>query len=306
MTSKKHRFIWLPILIVVVLLGIIFYQAWQRKEQSVQQAGRNQLEVVASLDSYGEMAKAVLGNAGHVVSIIDKPTMDPHEYEPTASVAKQFDTADVIISNGGGFDNWSINFAKQNDTARHINLASVYHYKDGENGNNEHFWYKTDVTTRLTQKLAKTYGELIPAKKAYFEKNAKSYQNKAHKLIDWQHNVKQHLKGKKLLATEPVFNNTLLALGAQIEDTNFAQAIEEGDDPTPTDVREWHQLIDQGKIAVVIDNPQSTGKLATQGVDYAKKHHVPVVKARETKPANTTYIDWQINQLKALDEALQK
>lgn len=306
MISKKQSFIWVPILIVIVLLGIVFYQVWERKEQTTKQVTSDQIQVVASLDSYGEMAKAVLGNAGSVVSVINKPTMDPHEYEPTASVAKQFDKADVIISNGGGFDNWSVNFAKQNNDAKHINLANVYHYKDGEGGGNEHFWYKTDITTRLPKELAATYGQLIPAKKAYFEKNAQAYQKKADKLIDWQKRVKQHLDGKNLLATEPVFDNTLLTLGANMKDTKFAQAIEEGDDPTPTDVRQWHQLIDQGQIAVVIDNPQSTGKLATQGVDYAKAHHVPVVKARETKPADTTYIDWQINQLKALDEALLK
>ena len=111
---------------------------------------------------------------------------------------------------------------------------------------------------------------------------------------------------EKLLATEPVFDNTLLSLGADMQDQQFARAVEEGDDPTPSDVREWQELIKQGQIAAVIDNPQATGKLAKQGVDYAKAHDVPIVQARETKPAQTSYIAWQMKQLNALNEALQE
>lgn len=305
MKNRKLRFIWLPIILVFVLIGIIFYHTWQNQETNVD-TNKNKINVVTSLDSYGEMAKAVLGNQGSVTSIINKPNMDPHEYEPTTSVAKQYQKADVIISNGGGFDNWSVNFAKQNKDAKTINIANIYHYKDGESGGNEHFWYKTDITTRLTNQLVKQYSQLLPKKASYFKKNAQAYQDKAKKLVDLQNQVKVQLAGKKLLATEPVFDNTLLALGANMQDQKFARAIEEGDDPTPSDVREWQNLINQGKIAVVIDNPQASGKLAKQGVDYAKAHGVPVVKARETKPANTTYIEWQMQQLNALNEALQK
>ena len=305
MSNKQTKFIWVPAILVVILLGMIFYSAWQRRETKVS-TSKNKITVVASLDSYGEMAEAVLGKQGTVTSIINKPNMDPHEYEPTANVAKQYQKADVIVSNGGGFDNWSLNFAKQNKTAKTINLAHLYNYKDGTSGGNEHFWYKTDLTTRLTNQLAVKYSQLMPAKKTYFEKNAKNYQKKAERLVDLQNQVKTRLDGKKLLATEPVFDNTLLSLGADMQDQQFARAVEEGDDPTPSDVREWQELIKRGKIAAVIDNPQATGKLAKQGVDYAKAHDVPIVQARETKPAQTSYIAWQMKQLNALNEALQE
>lgn len=48
----------------------------------------HRINVVASLDFYGETAKAVLGDKGTVTSIIDKPSMEPHEFEPTTKTAK--------------------------------------------------------------------------------------------------------------------------------------------------------------------------------------------------------------------------
>ena len=62
----------------------------------------HQINVVASLDFYGETAKAVLGDKT-VTSIIDKPSMEPW-IEPTTKTAKQVSDADVIVYNGLGYD----------------------------------------------------------------------------------------------------------------------------------------------------------------------------------------------------------
>ncbi|MBC6498077.1 zinc ABC transporter substrate-binding protein [Weissella confusa] len=73
---------------------------------------------------------------------MDKPDMDPHEFEPTSADAKIYQKANVIISNGGGFDNWSVNFAKQNTDAKAINLAKLYDF-EGEHDhdhNKKHPW----------------------------------------------------------------------------------------------------------------------------------------------------------------------
>ena len=121
-----------------------------------------------------------------------------------------------------------------------------------------------------------------------------------------QQQVKQDLQGKNVMATEPVFDNTLIDLGANVLNQSFSKAVNEHQDPTPEDIRNWNAAIDAGEVAVVIYNPQSTGKLAKQAMTYAKEHGVPVVQATETKPAGKTYAEWQYDQLKALDEALKK
>ena len=304
MAQNKHGWlIAIPAIIVIGLIGVVIYQGIHQQTDAKQS---NKINVVASLDSYGEMAQAVLGNQGSVTSIIADPDVDPHEFEPTTADAKIYQKADVIISNGGGFDDWSVRFAKQNEQAKSINLANIYHYTDDSATGNEHFWYKTDVAQRLTKRLVQQYAAIEPDKRAYFQKNANRYIKSLDHVFAMQRQVKVALQGKKLMATEPVFNNTLFALGATVLDQSFAQAVDEQQDPTPAAIRAWHQAIDDGQVAAVIYNPQSTGKLVDQAKDYAKEHGVAIVEARETRPTGKTYAEWQYTQLKALDEALKK
>ena len=317
MSNKKHPWLLaIPAVAVVGMIGTVIWTSVNRTEKT-NQTGK--IKVVASLDSYGEMAKAVLGNQGSVTSIMDDPDMDPHEFEPTSADAKIYQKANVIISNGGGFDNWSVNFAKQNTDAKAINLAKLYdfegehdhneaeeHDHDEDSAGNEHFWYKTDVATRLSKQLVKTYSKLEPSKQAYFQKNADKYLATLDDVKQMQQQVKQDLQGKNVMATEPVFDNTLIDLGANVLNQSFSKAVNEHQDPTPEDIRNWNAAIDAGEVSVVIYNPQSTGKLAKQAMTYAKEHGVPVVQATETKPAGKTYAEWQYDQLKALDEALKK
>ena len=317
MSNKKHPWLLaIPAVAVVGMIGTVIWTSVNRTEKT-NQTGK--IKVVASLDSYGEMAKAVLGNQGSVTSIMDDPDMDPHEFEPTSADAKIYQKANVIISNGGGFDNWSVNFAKQNNDAQAINLAKLYdfegehdhneaeeHDHDEDSVGNEHFWYKTDVATRLSKQLVKTYSKLEPSKQAYFQKNADKYLATLGDVKQMQQQVKQDLQGKNVMATEPVFDNTLIDLGANVLNQSFSKAVNEHQDPTPEDIRNWNAAIDAGEVSVVIYNPQSTGKLAKQAMTYAKEHGVPVVQATETKPAGKTYAEWQYDQLKALDEALKK
>lgn len=319
MSNKKHPWLLaIPAVAVVGMIGMVIWTSVNRTEKT-DQTGK--IKVVASLDSYGEMAKAVLGNQGSVMSIMDNPDMDPHEFEPTSADAKIYQKANVIISNGGGFDNWSVNFAKQNNDAQAINLAKLYdfegdhdhdeseehdHDHDEDSAGNEHFWYKTDVATRLSKQLVKTYSKLEPSKQAYFQKNTDKYLATLDDVKQMQQQVKQDLQGKNVMATEPVFDNTLIDLGANVLNQSFSKAVNEHQDPTPEDIRNWNAAIDAGEVSVVIYNPQSTGKLAKQAMTYAKEHGVPVVQATETKPAGKTYAEWQYDQLKALDEALKK
>lgn len=327
MNNKKHPWLLaIPAVAVVGMIGMVIFTSISRTEKA-DQTGK--IKVVASLDSYGEMAKAVLGNQGSVTSIMDKPDMDPHEFEPTSADAKIYQKANVIISNGGGFDNWSVNFAKQNTDAKAINLAKLYaklydfegehdhdhehedaeshdHDHEEEETGNEHFWYKTDVATRLSKQLVKTYSKLEPSERTYFQKNADKYLATLTDLNAMQQQVKRDLQGKNVMATEPVFDNTLIDLGANVLNQSFSKAVNEHQDPTPEDIRNWNAAIDDGEVSVVIYNPQSTGKLAKQAMTYAKEHGVPVVQATETKPAGKTYAEWQYDQLKALEEALKK
>ncbi|MHA6798118.1 metal ABC transporter solute-binding protein, Zn/Mn family [Bounagaea algeriensis] len=63
-----------------------------------------ELSVVASTDVWGSVVRAVGGDQVDVESIIDDPATDPHSYESTPRDAATISDADLVLSNGGGYD----------------------------------------------------------------------------------------------------------------------------------------------------------------------------------------------------------
>ncbi|MBM7616865.1 zinc/manganese transport system substrate-binding protein [Weissella uvarum] len=286
--------------IVLFLIGlVIFTGVKQNRNLSF---NHQPIRVVSSLDSYGEMAQAVLGKQGEVKSVMTDPNVDPHDFEPTANTAKLYQNATVTISNGGGYDTWSERFTKANHQAHAINLADLYDYHDGDN---EHYWYEPDVVTRLTNQLVQTYSRIEPSQRQYFEKNARAYQRKAQKIETLRAELKAELAGKGVLTTEPVFDHQLSGLGVKMLDPAFAQAIDDGNDPTPTAMSDWQKAVKQHQAVVVINNKQTSSRLVKQALNEAKQAGVPIVNVTETMPKDTTYIDWQYDQLKQLQKAVQ-
>ena len=62
----------------------------------------------------------------------------------------------------------------------------------------KHFWYKTDVATRLSKQLVKTYSKLEPSKRTYFKKNADKYLATLDDETKCNNQVKQDLQERML------------------------------------------------------------------------------------------------------------
>lgn len=300
MQNNRSKFLlWIPGILVIGLIGLVIYQGLQQNKTT---HTNDKLTVVASLNSYGDIAEAVLGDAGTVTSVIANPDVDPHDFEPTPNTAKQYDAADVIISNGGGLDAWSEKFAKANPKANAISVSDLYHYKAGDN---EHFWYEPDLVEKLTKELVAAYSEIAPDERRTFEANAEKYVAKMKGVHALRDELAHALKGKAVLTTEPIFDPWLKSMGAEVLVPEFAYAVEEGQDPTPAAITAWEDAARQHKAVVVIQNTQATSQLVDQAVKTAKEANVPVVKVSETKPADMNYIDWQYAQLEALQKEVK-
>lgn len=302
MKKSKNWPLYFSGLVVIGLIILVIMTGIKKRHTASVNANHDKINIVASLDSYGEMAKVVGGSHVHVTSILNKADMDPHDFEPTAETARLYQQADLVISNGGGYDTWSVDLAKANVNARKINLATLTHYQSGDN---EHFWYKLTVPAQLVSKIAHQLSRLDPAHATNYMDNSIKYKKKLLKLNRAVEQVKEVSQHKAVLTTEPVYDNTLKTLKIKLLVPDFARAIDEGNDPSSATIREWQDTIKEGKVAAVIDNSQASSKLVTQAIAIAKKQGIPIVQVTETKPDGMTYIDWQLKELRALQEALQ-
>ena len=93
--------------------------------------------MVASTNVYGDIVKTIGGPAVAVTSIIDNPEKDPHEYEADARTQLALSKAQLVIENGGGYDDFMdtmVKSARAKPTV--INVADVsgrnQHPADGE------------------------------------------------------------------------------------------------------------------------------------------------------------------------------
>lgn len=122
---------------LLFLITVLFLAGCQAT-QPVKQKG---ITVISSLDFYGEIAKAVLGNHGHVQSIITNPAIDPHDFEPTTQTAKDVAKGQIILSNGLGYDSWMQKLVEANNQKGVTDLRVGEDIMKKQDGDNEHLWY---------------------------------------------------------------------------------------------------------------------------------------------------------------------
>lgn len=269
--------------------------------------GHQKLSIVTTTDFYGEVAKAVVGNKGSVRSIINKPAMDPHDYEPTTQTAKEVSKADFVIANGIGYDPWINKLANNTEHAQFIKIGSdVLHRQTGDN---PHIWYEPTTMAKYATYLAKQLGKKQPQNKQYFAKNAKAY---IQSLAPMQHEFDslarqaKTAQNKNVFVSEPIFDYAINAMGYHVANQRFENAVEKGTDPSVQTINQMQQRLRHHKIAFFVYNKQVDSQTVNNLVTLAKKKHVPVLKVTETLPAHQNYEQWMTSQYKELNQILNQ
>ncbi|WP_230678565.1 metal ABC transporter solute-binding protein, Zn/Mn family [Lacticaseibacillus zhaodongensis] len=279
-------------LMAALLLTLTLAACRQQSSNSSADKGSTKITVVTSLKVYQEVAAAVLGRYGHASAIIANPNVDPHDFAVTTDTAKRVADAQVVVTNGLGYDDWLDKLIDSaNPKVQHVDVArNVLHRADGAN---EHVFYDPGMMPKLARKLAQQYGKLQPQHRAYFDAQAAAYIKSLRPL---QQAIKHHQNSQqRLVATsEPVFDYALAACGYKITAEHFAKAIEDGTDPSPQDVAQLRALIREHKLAFFVDNVQSDSPVVSQIVQLAEREHVKVVRVRETQPRGKDYLQWML------------
>lgn len=263
------------------------------------------IKVVASTDVWGSVVKAVGGDAVNVTSIIDDPTKDPHDYEikptDTAAVAG----AQLLVSNGIGYDDF---FAKTVSTVGAGKPSVVAFDVSGKQkaaDTNEHVFYDLPTVKKVADKVAEDLGGIDASRKATFDANAKAFDAK---LDDVLTQIAKIPAGKKVVVTEPVANY-LLTAGSLADATpkQFEEAVEAGTDIPVAAVAATNALIANRQVDALVNNAQTETDLTNQLKAKAATAGIPVVDVTETLPAGTTdYVGWIGKEVDALSKALAK
>lgn len=280
--SKITKFI--SIIGLVGLLALVTTACANKKEAASQS---DKISIVTTTNVYSDIAKNIVGKYGTATAIIDKSSVDPHDFDPTTADAKKLTKANIIVANGLGYDSW------MNKLAKSVNKKPVLvgeNLMGLKNGDNPHIWYNLNMPTKYVDYLVKRLSKLDKKHAAYFKANGKKYLAKVDKIKKL---VKTDKSNKKpVFVSEPVFDYALKEAGYKIGDKEFEEAIENGTDPSPRMINKMNTDIKEKKIAFFVNNTQASSSTVKSFVKLAKKNGVPVLNVRETIPNHTTYLTW--------------
>ena len=256
---------------------------------SVAACGRGQLtseksgtiEVVASVNQWGTVAKTLGGDNVNVTSIINSTNVDAHDYEPTTSDIAKLQKAQVIIVNGAGYDAWAVK-AAQSAKATVVNAAEVGGVKDGDN---PHVWFSADVRKAMAQAITDAYAKADSAKKSDFDKLNDQWMTEEGNVEGKIAEVKQKSDGLAYAATESVASYLAEDMGlADATPSGYAQATANESEPTPTDIKQFTDALKAGEIKLLVVNTQEESELTGKITNAAKSANVPMVNLTEQMP----------------------
>ncbi|MBG1273788.1 metal ABC transporter substrate-binding protein [Lactobacillus paracasei subsp. paracasei] len=287
--------------ISVALLAIFAVACGSNGAAKQSSSNGSKIQVVASLDFYGEVAKAVGGNKVSVQSIINNPAVDPHDYEPTTKVGKSVASADLVVASGIGYDGWMDKVVKSADKSKNY-LRVADDLMNKKEGDNEHIWYDPRTMPKLANTLADKFAKKDPADKATFKANAKKYIASLDNLNTLINKLKSKVNGQLVDVSEPVFGYALDYLGYKVNDDHFSKSTEDGTDYSAKDIHGIETDIKEKKIAFFVNNIQASSKTVNQLVKLAEQNNVPVLKVTETLPKSKNYRTWMTSQYQQLEK----
>jgi len=264
------------------------------------------INLVASTNVWGDIAKQIGGDHVTVTSIMSDPNADPHQYEADAKTGAAVSKAQFVIENGLGYDDFmdKLLAASPNPSRAVLNAADAM--KISGQDANPHIWYEIAKIPDAATAIADQLGKLDSADAATFTANAKTFSDSLAPTNTAIANIKTKYPGAPVGYTERVPGYVVDAAGLKlVTPPSFAQSIEDGNDPSPADNAAMDAALTNKAIKVLLYNGQVTSPATDAVKQLAQKSGVPVVGVTETlPPTDKDFQDWQLRQVNEITTAL--
>ena len=282
------------------------------------------LDVVVSVDQWGDIVSQLAGACAEVTTVLAGSSVDPHDFEPAPSDAVAFEGAQLVVVNGGHYDEWATKLAETSapDAAvvDAVDLAGAHsddHGHEGHEGHegdheghdhsiNPHVWYRPDVVTAVADAVTAKLSELSANSAGYFTERRAEFAASMQRYDDAVAAIRTGAAGKRYAAVEGVFDDMAAALGlVNWTPQGYQVASNNEGEPSPADLDAFLTLLADRGVDVLIYNVQTEGSVPEQIRAAAEQAGIPVVEVTETLPPGAeSFQDWQVGQLDSLARAL--
>jgi zinc/manganese transport system substrate-binding protein len=266
-------------------------------------AAEDQIAVVAAENFYGDITRQVGGDRVAVVSIMSNPAQDPHLFETTPATVRHIVKAQIVIINGANYDPWIEKLLSATPRAGRVVIAAAA-LTGRKAGDNPHLWYDPRTMPAVATAIADALTKADAAHASDYVARLKTTLAGLERVTARVAQLKAKHAGTAVTATEPVFGPMADALGLTMRNQRFQLAMMNDTEPSARDLAAFERDLRDRAVKVLIYNSQVSEKLTERLRDIAIKSKVPVVGVTETMPANTSFQDWVLGELDAIDKAL--
>ncbi len=262
------------------------------------------VDVVVSVGQWGGLVRALGGDCANVTTIVSSGSVDPHDFEPGTADLVAFSGADLVVVNGGHYDEWAEDAVATLDPEPPVvSAAEVAGLADGED---PHLWVDPEVVPVVAAALTERLTAVAEDEEGWFEEQATTWAADAQEYFDAVAELRTVAQGRTYVATEGVFARLTAAVGLpDVPPEGYRRAASNESEPAPGDLVAFETALTDGSADVLLYNTQTSGSVPERLRAAAEQAGVPVVEVTES-PADATgsFDAWQYAQVKALSDAL--
>ena len=212
--------------------------------------GTGAIKIVASTNVWGDIAHQISGDLATVTALIDNVNQDPHSFEASARDQLAVQQADIVIMNGGGYDDFVEQMVEADETP--AILINAYVASGDDDTRNEHIWYSASQVKDVGNVIFSALESVDRANVATYESNLAEFEAQIKLIQIRTSEIASAWGGAKVFATEPLIHYLLQDTGmVDITPPEFSQAIEEERDASPAVMLEAKAAIKKAKFIAV-------------------------------------------------------
>jgi zinc transport system substrate-binding protein len=268
------------------------------------------IEVTASVNQWGSLAKELGGGCVTVTSIINSTSADPHGYEASPSDLTKITQADIVLINGAGYDSWaqSTPSATQNvinvgilmgitatEEEGHDDEEEGHHHHHGDV--NPHLWFSPDAVLKTASALTAAYIKHFqdnPNAQASVQRRSNAWNSDYAEFVAMVNKARNEQDTRNYAATESIADLLMTYIGA-VNNTpgTYLSAAANDAEPSASDLKAAMDVVAGPTVDVLIVNPQELDGFAEKLQSSAKNGNKTIVSVSEQLPENSpTLLEW--------------
>ena len=283
------------------------------------------ITVVTSTRVWAEITELLAGEWVEVVSIVPNG-QDPHSYQASARDQLLISEAELVIANGGGYDDFMDQLVSAADVDQvFLKLVEGEEIHGGEEAHeegeahehseNEHIWYDFDLTLDAAELIVSAITELRPEAFESLTAGFDFFTSEVSNLEVRLEALREKAIGLAFIAPEGVANLLLERAGFEdLTPADLADAIEEDREVSLAAITQAESLLSNRVAELLVINISSTPDSVTERlIAAAEAGNREIVRVSETgfldlgdgSPIEElSYLDWMAWVLDQLQEAI--